>query len=312
MQKRSLLLLVGAITLAAASALVARALMRPPPPVTIVKEVPVAETQSTEWVLVAAHALAPGQFMDGPALQWQEMPEQSVRADQLQAASHEERLALERQVYGSTVRQPLAQGDVIAINNLLYSGQPGFLAAVLRPGMRAISIPTNAVSSNSGLVNAGDQIDVILNLNRNDLQPSEQNANTVFMDLASETIVRNARVLALNNNTQGIAPRADAHEAPRPQEANPGYQPSRYYDSLTLEVSPNDAQRLTLAKEVGTLQVALRSAHPDSATAPEELAQGVTQTQAVTDMFRHIPRTAVVTVYRGDTQEAQNISQRQP
>lgn len=311
MQKRSLLLLVGAITLAAASALVARALMRPPPPVTIVKEVPVAETQSSEWVLVAAHALAPGQFMDGPALQWQEVPEQSVRADQLQAASHEERLAVERQVYGSTVRQPLAQGDVIATNNLLYSGQPGFLAAVLRPGMRAISIPTNAVASSSGLVNAGDRVDVILSLNRNDLQPNEKNTNTVFLDLASETIVRNARVLALNNNTQGIAPRADAHQAPRQEAQETGY-PSQYYDSLTLEVSPNDAQRLTLAKEVGTLQVALRSAHPDSASEAQAIAQGVTQTHAVTDIFRHVPRESVVTVYRGDTQEAQSMSQRQP
>ena len=45
---------------------------------------------------------------------------------------------------------------------MVKPGERGFLAAVLEPGMRAISVPIDEASGNAGLIFPGDQVDLIL------------------------------------------------------------------------------------------------------------------------------------------------------
>lgn len=77
--------------------------------------------------------------------------------------------------------------------------------------------------------------------------------------LASQTILENVRVLALNSNTESIAPAADPKESAGDKRNTPDRARRAEYRTITLEVSPEDARRLAVAKEVGDLQIALRS-----------------------------------------------------
>ncbi len=68
-------------------------------------------------------------------------------------------------------------------------GSRGFLAAVLKPTLRAVCVPASATSAVSGFVYAGDRVDVLLTHTLNG--PNGQHS-------ATETILRNARVIAMD------------------------------------------------------------------------------------------------------------------
>ncbi|NIF86063.1 Flp pilus assembly protein CpaB [Comamonas sp. Tr-654] len=267
MKTRPLILLVGAVTLASASALVGRALMRPPPPVTIVKEVPATSPVAPPLrVLAASRLLESGEFIAGNSLTWKELPSDEIDVDQWTGATDTERRRIEREIFGSAIRHPLQAGETLRRPSVVKPGEPGFLSTVLQPGKRAVSIPTTVVTSNAGLVSAGDRVDVILNLNRADLQPPNSQPNSNFNLLAAQTIVHDVRVLALDSHTQGLGPDAIAEETTT-EDANkrnpraagaPAVQALKRRESATLEVSPAEAERLSLAREAGTLQLALR------------------------------------------------------
>ncbi|WP_291380248.1 MULTISPECIES: Flp pilus assembly protein CpaB [Achromobacter] len=312
MKTRSLILLASAIALAAGAALVGRALMRPPPPVTIVKQVE-APRAPVRMVLSAAGTLAPGDFVAGRTLAWRELPAGEIRAEHYTADTDEERRKVERTVAGSTPRRTLQDGQPLTRDGLVFSGDHGFVASVLKPDMRAVSIPASAVTSNSGLVSAGDRGDVILHLERDTSQPPlPGQPDTSFTTLASQTIVRNVRVLALNGNPAGIAPASNAatDTADKDKKAAP---PRNYYESLTLEVTPHDSERLALAREVGLLQLALRSAQADTVEQPHDVITAVTRVNDATDIFNKPPRQPVVVqMFKGEQQKAQTFDKAAP
>ncbi|WP_313369335.1 Flp pilus assembly protein CpaB [Achromobacter animicus] len=312
MKTRSLILLALAIALAAGAALVGRALMRPPPPVTIVKQVE-APRAPVRMVLSAAGTLAPGDFVAGRTLAWRELPAGEIRAEHYTADTDEERRKVERTVAGSTPRRTLQDGQPLTRDGLVFSGDHGFVASVLKPDMRAVSIPASAVTSNSGLVSAGDRVDVILHLERDTSQPPlPGQPDTSFTTLASQTIVRNVRVLALNGNPAGIAPASNAatDTADKDKKAAP---PRNYYESLTLEVTPHDSERLALAREVGLLQLALRSAQADTVEQPHDVITAVTRVNDATDIFNKPPRQPVVVqMFKGEQQKAQTFDKAAP
>jgi len=318
MKTRPLILLAGAITLAAASALVARALMRPPPPVTIVKEVPAVSAQpQTVRVLTLNRSVDIGEFITSELLSWKELPADGVHADQLIATSEAERHRLEREIFGSITRNALEAGAPISRPLLVKAGDPGFLSTVLQPGKRAVSIPTTVVSSNAGLVSAGDRVDIILNLNRTDLEPASEHPNSTFSLLAAQTIVHNVRVLALDSVTQGIAPELAPEEASTEESAKRNSRsttvavsatpPVKRRESATLEVSPEEAERLALAREAGTLQLALRGLR-ETAHAPS-LASSATRLHDVSNVMGAAPGSPVAS-YRGTTVTYEQLADR--
>lgn len=273
MKTSSLFLVAGAIVLAASSALVARALMRPPPPVTIVKEVEV-KPPPTKQILIATHDIQPGEFLNGSDMKWQDIPAESVHAGFLEKDSMSD-----RQIYGTTIKRPLDKNAAFLQDNLVRPGDPGFLSAVLRPGMRAISVPTSAVASNAGLVSAGDQVDVILSLQRNEIVTSSEPSQPP--PLAAQTILRNVRVLALDNSVASIAPAQVTDDKDKNAKASARL----HYDTITLEVEPRDAEKLAVAKELGTLHVALRSTNEDDTYNPAPTHTSVTRLTDTTDIF---------------------------
>lgn len=287
MKKSSVLLLAGAIVLASSSALIARSLMRPPPPVTIVKEVPTA-TPKTKHVLVAAQDIQPGEFLNGSVLQWKDIPIDDMRSGYIESASISD-------YYGTTVKREIAADAPIQQDALVKPGEPGFLAAVLRPGTRAISVPTSAVASNAGLVSAGDHVDVILGLDRDaSLVPPQPNQPPL---LAAQTILRDVRVLALGNEANSIAPISTDNKKTPPANRE-------RFNTITLEVTPPQAEKLAVAKEVGTLQIALRRTDDHDETLPTSGDNTVTRLRDTTTIFAASAvkksQAVSVTTYKGN------------
>lgn len=301
MKTSSVLLLAGALVLAATSALVARALMRPPPPEIVVKEVQV-EPPASRQILVAVDDLEPGEFIKGNSFSPKPVPVGEIRAGDVEAS-------YASNLNGATLRQPLKQDEPLRFDLLVRPNEPGFLAAVLGKGMRAITVPTNPVASNAGQVAADDRVDVILSLDVNGIV-SAPGANQP-PPLAAETILCNVRVLALGVNADSIVPVHTSSEPENKADAQKRATANQYSETVTLEVNPQQAEQLAVAKGLGTLHMSLRRADDQTCSQTSENSRriassagdvdGVTRLSDTTNIFgrvsvRNIPS---ATVYMG-------------
>ena len=147
-------------------------------------------------------------------------------------------VAADQDVAGAVIIAPISTGSPILRSKLLMPGQEGFLAAVLHPGMRAISIAVDAVSGNAGHIFPGDRVDVILTQDLTRLVDSAAGQR-----LASETILQDVRVIAVDQNLNENLKQRDTEKVAR---------------TITLEVNQGDAQRVTLASGLGKLSLSLR------------------------------------------------------
>lgn len=146
---------------------------------------------------------------------------------------------------GAMVRQPLDAGAPLLISQVIRPGDHGFLAAVLKPGMRAVSVGVDAITGTAGLIWPGDHVDLILtqSLSAPNLPPSKS--------VAAETILSDVRVIAID---QRLVQGANTHGK---EEA-----PAR---TVTLEVTPDQAERVDVAAHLGPLSLIVR---------PTDLAPG--------------------------------------
>src|SRR5215470_14029729 len=110
-------------------------------------------------VLVASVDIPTGTFLKEDMVRWQKWP-----SDGLDPAFLVEGKADPKTVTssGAVVRRPIAAGLPITESYLVRPGDRGFLAAVLKPGLRAVSIAVNEISGLSGFVYPGDRVDLML------------------------------------------------------------------------------------------------------------------------------------------------------
>ncbi|SIQ71885.1 MULTISPECIES: Flp pilus assembly protein CpaB [Acidiphilium] len=147
---------------------------------------------------------------------------------------------------GALVRHYVESGGLVTRADILRPRDRGFLAAVLRPGTRAISVPVNVVSGVSGLIWPGDHVDILLT----ETMPTATTprADQVF----SELVLRDIRVIAIGQNiVQGAAGNPQATAAAS----------ATLYQTVTLQVSPRAAQKIVVAQQLGSLSLIVRSAH---------------------------------------------------
>lgn len=150
-------------------------------------------------------------------------------------------------IRGAMVRQSLGKGDPILADGLLKPGDRGFLAAVLRPGMRAVSVGVDAVSGTAGLIWPGDRVDVILT------EAAEDQATPPGRRISGEAVLQDAQVIAIDQQiVRGVPP--------------DGVLPNANINSrtVTLEVGARDAERIAVATRLGKLALVVRSAGPDA------------------------------------------------
>lgn len=140
---------------------------------------------------------------------------------------------------GSLVRKFVDAGSPITLQDILRPKDRGFLASVLAPDSRAISIKVDEETGVSGLIRPGDYVDVVLTQVFEKADPARR--------ALSETVLRNVRVIAID---QEIAQGGRAISAAVGKIAQ----------TVSLELSSEQVKKVTVGKQLGTLSLAVRSA----------------------------------------------------
>lgn len=207
-------------------------------------------------VQVTASDLPAGLLLRNEDLDWKPMAKSKVPDGALvQGSQPAQTLA------GGLLRHETKAGELLRARDVISPDAPGFLAAVLKPGMRAVSVPVDNVSGNAGLIQPGDYVDMIL------VQESKGGNNLDSQrarSVVSETVVEKVRVIAVGSVFQQQSEVA---------KVGPKSAPAR---TVTIEVMPRAAEAVTVAARLGTLSLALRSfAVTDRSAASNEPAEAI-------------------------------------
>jgi pilus assembly protein CpaB len=226
MTRRKTLFLALAIVLGLSTVFMMRMAMHRP-----------ADTNKME-VLVAATDIPSGAFLAQGNLRWQAWEPSHVTEAFIKKTPTTN---VGTEMIGAVARQGIRAGEPIMRGEVVKPQDRGFLSAVLEPGQRAVAAPITNVTGIAGFVFPGDRVDLILT---HSLQTRESEG--MAQRRASVTIVRNVRVLALDQN-------ANDQNTAQPKVAK----------VITLEVDPKQAEVVTLALQLGTLSLSLRSLAQD-------------------------------------------------
>jgi pilus assembly protein CpaB len=248
MDTRKIVLLVGALLIAAVTAFMARSLIAGSAAPQANAAAPGVPIDGPE-VLVATRALPVGTILDATALKFQPWPKDMVEnAYYLKAGTDLKALQ------GTVVRAAITAGQPLTQGSLVKPGDRGFLAAALGPGMRAVTIPISSQAGVAGFVFPGDRIDLILTQTVNgggDGPPLK----------ASETIMRNLRVLATDQRTDNTV-------------GEDGKTVVRGFSNVTIEASPKLAEQIAVAQTLGNLSLSLRSIADNTSELEQAIASG--------------------------------------
>jgi pilus assembly protein CpaB len=192
------------------------------------------------YVLVAARDLPTGSFVRPEDMTWAAWPEGQTAESYMRKGKDSE-----QSLVGSVVRSRVAAGEPLTPGRVVKPGDRGFLAAVLSPGMRAVSVSVTATSGIAGLVFPGDRVDLVLSHNiKPPTTPNDPNSGQVRV--ASETVLTDLRVLAIDQTTDD--------QNGKPVIAK----------NVTFEVTPKQVEAIEVASDLGKLNLSLRSlGHPD-------------------------------------------------
>lgn len=244
MDRKKLVLLIGALIIAIGTAFAARSMFAGGG----APEAEAAPVPQGPKVLVANRALPTGTIVTADAMGYQQWPEELV-----QDAYFIDGESDISQLLGTVVRHPITAGEPVTQGSLVSPGDRGFLAAALGPGMRAVTVPVSAKTGVAGFVFPGDRVDIVL-------------TQTVTGDegqalKAAETVLRNLRVLATDQRTEQKTTEA-------------GKTVVRAFRTVTLEVTPKLAEKVAVAQTIGTLSLVLRSIADNQAELDKAIASG--------------------------------------
>ena len=245
MDKKKLMLLIGALVVAIGTALAARSLFAGAgaPAADAAQQAPKGPK-----VLVANRALPVGTIITADSVGYQLWPKEMV-----QDAYYIDGEAEMNKLLGTVVRNPITAGQPLTKGALVAPGDRGFLAAALGPGMRAVTISVSANTGVAGFVFPGDHVDLLLT------QTVQVQGDTQTLK-STETILRNVRVLATDQTTD--------------TKVEDGKTVVVSFRTVTLEVTPRIAEKIQVAQTIGTLSLALRSLADNQSELDTAIANG--------------------------------------
>jgi pilus assembly protein CpaB len=181
-------------------------------------------------VVVAKRDLPPGAAVDADTMAVRSMPSEFVPGGAVSPAAFDE-LAGSRLVQAMRSGEPLLPASV-------EPARDGAFSTRIRPGIRAMTIQVDEVNSVSGMLQPGDRIDLMFTV-----RPPVV-AGTSPADEITATLMQDLAVLATGSQ---VAASADPAAIGRP------------FTAITVEVSPEQAQRLIVAQRSGRLTATLRN-----------------------------------------------------
>jgi pilus assembly protein CpaB len=200
------------------------------------KQQPVVQAQPSTMVLVAKGPLASGQFLRPENLRWQSWPNDGIAPTYMVQGQH----SLEEFI-GAVVRSSLSDGDPVTAARVVKPGDRGFLAVVLDPGHRAVTVNLTPSSGVAGFILPGDHVDLIATMTIPNDEGAKKGGGSSRQNMASETVLRDVRVLALDQ---------------RLDDQNKEVVVAK---TATLEVTPKEAEIIAVVSDLGKLSLSLRS-----------------------------------------------------
>jgi pilus assembly protein CpaB len=250
MDRKKLVLLLGALIIAIGTAFAARSMFAGGAAPNAEASVPTGPR-----VLVAKRALTAGTIITADALGFQPWPKELV-----QDAYFIDGEADMNKLLGTVVRFPITAGEPVTQGALVAPGDRGFLAAALGPGMRAVTVPVSATTGVAGFIFAGDRVDLVLT------QQIDGSGDVAPLK-AAETVLRNLRVLATDQTVEKTVDENGKTEVTE-------------FRTVTLEVTPKIAEKIAVAQTIGTLSLALRSISDSQSELERAVAAGDVQIPA--------------------------------
>lgn len=252
MDKKKLMLLLGALVVAIGTAMAARTMFAG----ASAPQAEAAQVPQGPKVLVAQRALPVGTIITADSISFQAWPKEMI-----QDAYFLDGEADMNKLLGTVVRYPVTAGQPVTQGALVSPGDRGFLAAALGPGMRAVTIPVSARTGVAGFVFPGDHVDLVLTQT---VRGNDGGSSGTLK--AAETILRNVRVLATDQSTE--------------TEIVEGKTVVRGFRSITVEVTPKIAEKVAVAQTLGTISLALRSLADNQAELDQAIASGTVKVPA--------------------------------
>ena len=250
MDTRKIMLIVGALVIAVSAAFGVNLMMRgsstPPARAAAAPEI------SGPMILVATRQLPVGTIIGPDSFRFQPWPTELVE----KAYFLKDKTDVNTLV-GTVVRYPITAGQPLTQGALVHPDDRGFLAAALGPGMRAVTVKVSQEQGVAGFVFPGDRVDVLLS---QEISVKEGSAYPDDQLFTAETIVRNVRVLATDQ--------------PYDAEDETGKTPVRTFGSVTLEATPEIAEKIAVAQNMGRLSLALRPLAESTGDLESAIASG--------------------------------------
>ena len=232
-------------------------------------------------MLVAARPLSIGTLLKDEDFREQEMAAEEVPEGAFTSGS-----ASLAELRGALLRRFIDPNQPVLNTDVLRPRDRGFLAAVLRPGTRAISIGVDVVTGASGLIWPGDEVDMILTQN---LQ--ERGNDSPGRRVVGETILSGVRVIAVDQQI--------SHTGTESTAARVGAR------TVTLEVTPEQAERLAVAQQLGRISLVVRAIEgvPEATGPRPSLVFGSDVSSALTGPQAPAPTTRMRIIQGGSQQE---------
>ena len=216
----------------------------------------------TKMILVAMQPIQGGSLLTSEDVQQKE-----ISADEMVKEYNLDTAEARRGIMGAMVKRNLGAGEAIRSDDLMRPSDHGFMAAVLSPGMRAVTINLDAASGSSGLIWPGDRVDLILTQMNND--PGA----TIGRRISAHTVLSNVRVVAVDSQLVN-APNRNAAASLDAQNR-----------TVTLEVDEEQAQRVSVGMRLGRLSVSVRAASTLAGNAKTEKRDATFASDVLPDLM---------------------------
>lgn len=185
----------------------------------------------TEAVLVALHDINPNEAINAENVKIEEWPKSKLQPGVLTKPEEYE---------NKRARQKIFAGEQLVAARLIDEKELTYVSKEIPKGFRVIPVRVDAVSGNAGLIVPGDRVDVLAYLAKN---PTHD-----IMETQTKCILQDIKVFAVDDITK----------------RDPGEdQQTVVAKTISLLVTPAQAQKITLASELGTIRLSMRNEGDD-------------------------------------------------
>lgn len=197
---------------------------------------PGPQVQMTE-ILVAARDLDIGTPIGPDDIKWQKWPSDAVAGGYITKDANPQGLET---MIGAVARTGVFAGEPVTDVKLVRAESSNFMAAALGPGMRAVSVEISEETGAGGFIKPNDRVDVIVSV-------EASNSDDGLKRAVTRTLLQNVRIMAVGQTFRDSAGTTETNGETQ-QTAK----------TVTLEVSPAEAELLQQGVEIGNLSLALR------------------------------------------------------